>query len=390
MSKNAKRIWWPAVGLAAMALLAAWWLANRTAAPPRGSLAELRQLCQQAYAGETNAVLALQERGSNAVPGLVALLHARDPWWRETVWRWLPKLSLRWSVRIAQRVGSPTATLTREAAARGLGLLGTNAAASASELALALRQSGGRIRQEAALALVRIGPAAVPHLTEALRDASPQVRQAAAFALGEVGPAAREAIPLLAVRLGDGDEWVRRTCASALARLGLEGLLALIDAANKPFQPARETAQKVLDEPFLPTGGAELELQKQATNADAAVRLRALETLSAVRALQPIALNVAYASLQDAEPAVRVAAIQCLGNRGPDVSGAAPLLTELLRDPAPTVRARAAWALGQIAPNDDGVRASLTEALEDADVTVRNAAREALRSKPASRTGGFP
>jgi HEAT repeat protein len=120
------------------------------------------------------------------------------------------------------------------------------------------------------------------------------------------------------------------------------------------------------------------------------VRLRALETLSAVRALQPIALNAAYASLQDAEPAVRVAAIQCLGNRGPDVSGAAPLLTELLRDPAPTVRARAAWALGQIAPNDDGVRASLTEALEDADVTVRNAAREALRSKPASRTGGFP
>ncbi|MDW8308068.1 MAG: HEAT repeat domain-containing protein, partial [Verrucomicrobiales bacterium] len=222
MSKIAKRNLGLALGLAALALAALFgWLARPTP-PRRGSLAELRELCARAYAADTNAAFALQVRGSNAVPGLLVLLHARDPWWREKIWQWLPKLPLRWSVRIAQRVGSPTATLTREAAARGLGLLGTNAAAAAPELARALRDPQGRIRQEAALALLRIGPAAVPHLTDALRDGSPQVRQAAAFALGEIGPAARAAVPMLAHRLGDGDEWVRRTCAGTLARLGLD------------------------------------------------------------------------------------------------------------------------------------------------------------------------
>lgn len=390
MSKAGKRTLWLGVGVAAIAATVMVWLIARPATTEANSVADLRQLCVRAYGADTNAVLALQARGSNAVPGLIALLHARDPWWREKIWQWLPKLPLRWSVRIAQHVGSPTANLTREAAARGLGLLGTNAAVAVPELARALRQPEGRIRQEAALALTRIGAPAVAHLTDALRDASPQVRQAAAFALGEIGPPAREAVPLLAYRLGDGDEWVRRTCAATLARLGLDGVLALIEAAGKPLDPARETAQKLLNEPFLPTGGAELELQRMATNADAAVRLRALETLAAVRALQPTALSVAYAALRDPDAAVRAAAIQCLGDRGPDVSGAAPLLQELLRDPAASVRARAAWALGQIAPEDPDVRASLTNALEDADFNVRNAARQALRPKRARLEPGFP
>lgn len=390
MSKAGKRSLWLGVAIAAMAATALVWLITRSAVSEAGSAGELRQLCLSAYGADTNAVWALRARGSNAVPELIALLHARDPWWREKIWQWLPKLPLRWSVRIAQRIGSPTATLTREAAARALGLLGTNAAPAVPELARALRRSEGRIRQEAALALTRIGPAAVPHLTDALRDASPQVRQAAAFALGEIGPSAREAVPLLAHRLGDGDEWVRRTCAGTLARLGLDGLQALIEAAGKPLEPARETAQKLLAEPFLATGGAELELQKMATNADAAVRLRALEILAAVRALQPTALTVAYAALKDPDPPVRAAAIQCLGERGPDVSGAAPVLEELLHDPAAQVRARAAWALGQIAPADPGVRASLANALEDADLNVRTAARQALQPKRPRPEPGFP
>jgi len=390
MNKTAKRTLWLALALVALGAAVLAWLATRPTHAQRGSVAELRDLCLRAYEGDTNAVLTLQARGSNAVPGLTVLLQARDSWWRETIWAWLPKLPLRWSVRIAQRVGPPTATRTREAAARGLGLLGTNAVPAASELARALRQSEGRIRQEATLALARIGPAAVPYLTDALRDALPQVRQAAAFALGEIGPPARGAVPLLAQRLGDGDEWVRRTCAATLARVGLDGLQALIEAANRPFDPARETAQKLLDEPFLPTGGAELELQKMATDADAAVRRRAVETLAAVRALQPTALSVAYAALKDPDAPVRVAAIECLGKLGPDVRGAAPVLQELLRDPAPTVRARAAWALGRIASDDETVRQSLTEALQDADVHVRDAARQALRSKPGRDGPVFP
>ncbi len=61
-----------------------------------------------------------------------------------------------------------------------------------------------RVCGDAALALSRVGPAAIPALTELLKEQNDRVRADAAWALGMIGPAAREAIPTLAGMLKHG------------------------------------------------------------------------------------------------------------------------------------------------------------------------------------------
>lgn len=82
-------------------------------------------------------------------------------------------------------------------------------------------------RLQCALLLVgRIGPeatAAVPVLLEALEDTDKSVRQVAAQALSRIGPAARDAMPALkAVSENDRVRKVRKAAASALESIGCE------------------------------------------------------------------------------------------------------------------------------------------------------------------------
>jgi HEAT repeat protein len=73
-------------------------------------------------------------------------------------------------------------------------------------------------RDAAASALARIGLAAVPALVEQLGGADPDLRQAAAGVLGAVGD--RRAAAALAARLADPDVNVRAAAAEALGKIG--------------------------------------------------------------------------------------------------------------------------------------------------------------------------
>ena len=67
---------------------------------------------------------------------------------------------------------------------------------------------------------------AVPRLIELSRSPDALVRQQAALALGKIGPAAKEGVSALAVALDDGEWPVRRQAAIALGEIGPDAKLA--------------------------------------------------------------------------------------------------------------------------------------------------------------------
>ena len=91
---------------------------------------------------------------------------------------------------------------TQAQGAFGLSLHGAAAEPAAEALGDALRSSAPLVRQNAALALGKIGPGAsaeLPKLVAALQDAEWPVRRQAALSLSALGPAARFHVAVLAV-----------------------------------------------------------------------------------------------------------------------------------------------------------------------------------------------
>ena len=86
------------------------------------------------------------------------------------------------------------------------------------------------VRQNLAVALAKVGPAAVEPLVTALSDSLPERRAGVAYALGQIGTPARSALPKLLDALDDKEVDVRRQAAYAISRLVPTGSV-------KPTQP---------------------------------------------------------------------------------------------------------------------------------------------------------
>lgn len=95
-----------------------------------------------------------------------------------------------------------------------------------------LKDSDPDVRQNLAVALAKIGPAAVEPLTVALDDSLAVRRAGAAYALGQIGTAAKPALGKLLDALDDKDLDVRRQASYALSRLVPSG------SARPPVKPA--------------------------------------------------------------------------------------------------------------------------------------------------------
>ena len=99
-------------------------------------------------------------------------------------------------------------------------------------------------QEVAAMALGRIGRAAVPELIQVLNNPDPEARQQAALVLARIGPDAEEAVPELTRMLDDEDEEVRKSAARALGQIGPAAALAVpalkrLLVPPKPFAPRR-------------------------------------------------------------------------------------------------------------------------------------------------------
>lgn len=158
-----------------------------------------------------------------------------------------------------------------------------------------------RVRQDAAKALKKIGPQAVPALLEALKDNNVLVREGAARAVAEFGPQAKESASLLLAATKDSDSDVRFRAAVALWK---------VDHQTKPVIP-------ILIE----------ELHK----GDIAIGIVAAETLGEIGPEAKEAVPVLIEVVRKETHIVCSVAAEALGKIGPEAKAAVPTLVEVLR-----------------------------------------------------------
>ena len=111
------------------------------------------QLNASSPPARAEAAAAFTALGTNAVPGLVRLLEARDSFSRRGLLSLATKLPSRLRGRVLKWVRDPEARMVRSAAARALAVVGPGAEAAVPALARALRTDEAHVRWEAAAAL---------------------------------------------------------------------------------------------------------------------------------------------------------------------------------------------------------------------------------------------
>ena len=332
----------------------------------------------QASQGDSNAVAILKELGTNSIPELIQLLKTKDSFFRKQTWTHLPRLPVWLRQNIARSFPPPQAELVRESAARALGRLGPDAKIAIPALSLALRDNQGRVRWDAATALSLSGKDAVPALIKALEEKDARARHATAYALGQMGPDAGAAVPALVRKLSDQDYAVRNSAAYSLTVIGIPGVLALVDAAEKGQAPARAVAASMLTNSSLPLLRVSSELLKMAKNESPAARKQAIETLRAIRVARGPAIHASLSALDDPVLEVRLAAIETLGTRGGQDETVIRMLAASLSDGSPRIREAAANALGNIGTDARAAVPELTRLTKEEDKSVSEAAKIAM------------
>ena len=219
---------------------------------------------------------------------------------------------------------------------------------------------GWRVREDAAEALVEIGPPAVEGLILGLGDIYADDRAAAA--LGKIGDP-RAVAPLVTALQ---NEYLRRDAGEALARLGAPAIEPLIAALRDPDADVRKVATRALVEIGGPSFDPLFVALREDRCADAAV---ALGEIGDRRAVEPLIM-----ALGAGNEAMSAAAAMALGKLK-DALAVEPLI-RALSDRAGDVRANAAKALGEI--GDRRAVEPLIAALHDQDRDVRFGAVWAL------------
>jgi HEAT repeat protein len=249
-------------------------------------------------------------------------------------------------------------------------------------LLTALGDDDKAVRESAAQALGRIGPAAMPTLITNLTDTNAQIRGAAAEALGRFGPTAADAVPALITALSDGDIWGRWNAAQALGQIGrtaADAVPALITALTDADSEVRASAAQALGQIGPTEAEAMPVLITALSDADSEVRASAAQALGRIEPAAADAVPALIIVLGDTDKKVRWFAARALGWIGPAATDAVPALITALNGADGRDRWFAAEALGQIGPATADVVPALITALSDADSEVRASAAEALR-----------
>lgn len=215
-----------------------------------------------------------------------------------------------------------------------------------------------------AIALARIGPAAVPALAKAVREnpGSP-VRSGAASALRFMGPSANEAGPALQEALHDGNQDVRLAVAESLWSVTREG-----------------------DDDLV------MVLTEIVTGSDGKLSGQAARCLGAIGPAAKKATPALRVALRDSNAGVRCDAAFSLWRIEQDAEEVVPVLAELLEVPVQypylyNVPSTAALHLSHIGPGAEAAVPALTKALQQADGSVREPAAQALGSiGPAAKS----
>jgi HEAT repeat protein len=363
----------------------------------------LSELLQDASApvkaAAARALGALKKAAAPAIASLVPLLQDREASVRATAAEAIAQAGPLNGAAIAALVegmDSPD-NVIRAQTAEALGTIGAEAEETAPTLVKATRDGNDRVRAKAVEALGKMGaPAAsvaVPSLMHALRDQDSWVSALAAEALGEMGESADGAIPALVRSLGHLNPQVRAASAEALGKMGVAAAgarLALEKASLDEDGGARSQAIRALGAIGRPSSGKGAGPSEQAflaafQDADPLVRAAAVEAVGQWGATRSTGfpgaaiLSGLAPLLEDANDQVKVEVIQVL----PKLAGATPtvidgLCRRLLEDDSTWAQVNAALALGKLGPAAAAAGGSLLRAVETGEVSVREQAMRAI------------
>jgi HEAT repeat protein len=292
-------------------------------------------------------------------------------------------------------------------AAEKLETMGPAAAEATTPLIELFSTKNEDVRLHAALALGKIGKAAIEPLTAALAADDADIRFYAAWSLAFNGPAAKSAAPALFKALGDKSDAVRRKAAYALGRIepdpdaAVTALIALLTDANPDVRGAAQSALaaqgsaavpklvELLSDKLVVRGPAIAALADIGPGAGAAIpKLKELMLRPEMGAAAPAG---------DALAKIGAAAIPALveatesdkrpvreaGIRGLEVVGipAVPALVDLLGSKHVDMRRDAAQYLSGYPVNEKMVVIGLGYATKDTDLEVRRLALIGIQSR---------
>jgi HEAT repeat protein len=276
---------------------------------------------------------AIQEMGTNAVPHLV---------------KWIQE-------------GSPEAV--KEATAV-LGELGPKAVAAVSPLSETL--ASGKRSDEAATALARIGPPALPVLMSVLTNRYSGIHSVAARAIGSMGPDASPAIPTLIAMLRDDDWMVKSDAFEALnqGRIDPDQIVPELAALYKDQPDGRVEAVQTLAIYGFDTEGRSVipSLVKALKSNDFDERRVAAAKLVALPGSRRVPVDCLIECLTNSQPAIRVWAHVAVTALGSNALPAIPVLLAQMTNANPI--SATAYALGKLKLAPDRVVPFLADQLE--------------------------
>lgn len=238
------------------------------------------------------------------------------------------------------------------------------------------------IGEALANALAATGGVAVPALTRALSDPNPFVRQWAAIALYKMGRAAMPAAPALSRAARDEHVLVRCSAMRALGVLGVPDVPAARDALVGDAQLAGgEARPQAWDDEAVMIAALAMLCPPPTREEEDAARHGAEADIHAIRArlaampppplAAPAAAPLLVAALGDGSAKVRLAAAQALGLCGQDYAPAVDALVAALRSADEYLARDATLGLARLARTSPPVVAALTDAMARAEPAVR-------------------
>ena len=290
-------------------------------------------------------------------------------------------------IPFTQRVRDPRPEARLAAVAEAL--LPGGAVPTPADVAPLLDDPDFKVRELAAVLLGQIGAPAVAALSRALEEKQrPPVRHFAASGLARIGPAAAPAIEALGKCLAAPDETLRVIAALALSRIGAPALAILRRGLATEISAAvsaravgwmgREGAPAVED------------LKRLVVSGRGSTRIAALTALVAVTGDPARGLPQLIEVARGTDPAMRVEAIERIGELLEHGRGAEQALRSFLDDTAAPVRAAAALALARIGSVEPETGTALTRRLSDSDGQVRGRAALALARFGPSAGAALP
>jgi HEAT repeat protein len=332
------------------------------------------------------ATAQFQALGSNAVPGLVALLGARDSFLRKGIWTAALKMPAAIRNVVTTRVRAPDSARIRSAAARSLAAIGSDAQGAVPVLARMLQKDEAQCRMEAALALGSIGGCAVRELIKASESKDLNIRYAAVYGLGNVRPPDDVLVLALLKVTGDPNAGIAIPAGTVLSKIGTNALPAVTKALESPEMQTRRQATRALATIRAPRDEMVPLLLKILKDREPACRVQAAQVLGTSGLPNPTMVAGLVGALDDSATEVRVAAIQGLRQGHRMAAKAVPDLVRCLDDRSPLVRQSAAEALGAFETQARPALPRLIRAVDDEEEKVRVAATGAI-SRIEAREG---